>query len=176
MSNDYYVKTNMPPEYLSAVMLAVFESWVKFALGLSELGGRKLVHPTGKYASLLQFRREGESRIAIIADEQAANGVARWIEEGHGRIDLKQKLQDGKIYKIHGTRNSAQQIAQTGLRRRRITTGVGTTETVWTEIRNREATGFAKMNIHGNADSWVIPPRVAYSPARILYNLLKSQT
>ena len=173
MTETYAVKTNLDPAALTELGLAVYEAWVRFALGLDSLGGRKLLNPTGKYASAIQFRQEGEATVAIFVDDESAP-EARWLEEGHGAIDLKDKLRAGKVYKMHNERTSTQeQMAGAGLRKR-TTSGVGSSQQVWTEIRTRESTGYARMGQAGtmDADAWVIPPMVAYAPAKILAGLL----
>jgi hypothetical protein len=96
----YDVYTNADPEEISEVALDLYKEWLDFAEGLGRIGGRRLVHPTGRYAKSLRLDRGDLQHVAIIADEKVAP-EALWLEVGHGSFDLKESLVRGKAYPIH---------------------------------------------------------------------------
>jgi hypothetical protein len=175
---NYVVKTDLPPNEVTRIGLEIFKLWVDFAMGRGSIAGRTLVHPTGQYASAIQFRQEGISTVAIIADGIVANV----LESGHGRVDLKQKLQSGRAYPMHGARLA--QPSSTGLRRSGVASParlrysvsapggtvrgarlIGGRKSMWATMKATTATGFASFGPNSAPDSWIIPPMAAYSPA-----------
>lgn len=159
-SFSYVVKTNLPPEQLTQLAVEVFTRWVEFALGQRALGNKRLVYPTGRYAASIEYRQEGESSIAIVASAPEAE----IIEQGHGAVDLKTKLQMGKAYPMHRRLG-----ATPGTSLRRIGAGPPSAKPrMWAELQQRTASGFANIGPNSPADSWIIPPMPAYSPAMIL--------
>jgi hypothetical protein len=109
------VATDQDPKYVTQVGLSIFKMWRDFAAGRQSLGGRSLMHPTGRYAASIrmgrwvrgqEMSRRGRggrrmvSRIAIIADEGIAP-EAGFIERGHHRIDMLRYLQLGRFYPMH---------------------------------------------------------------------------
>jgi len=166
----YEVKTNLPPEAVNALGLEIFTAWVEFAMGQRAVDGKMLAYPTGRYASSISYRREGEATVAIIADEAVAP-AARWIEEGHGEVDLKAKLEWGRGYPMHREQLS-RPVA--GLRRR----GGGMADgkpSMWATARAADVHGFASIGPDSPADSWIIPAMPAYHPARTFAALARAQ-
>jgi hypothetical protein len=169
--NYYVVKTNLPPEGVSRVALAIFSMWIDFALGKSSLGGatRQIAYPTGRYASSIRYQQEGESTVAVIADPAIAPEAAV-LETGHDEVDLKTKLKWGKPYRMHRT------SLGTGPTGARLRTSFGTLRTgpgpphfrMWAEVRRKGDTGFASIGPNSDPSSWIIPDMPAYSPALIL--------
>ena len=161
--NVYVVKTDLDPAMLTRIGLEIFAKWLDFALGVQSLNGRRLVYPTGRYAASLQFKRTSESSVAIIADEDMAPEAAV-LEYGHGAVDLKTKLQQGRAYPMHRPFGGNQ---TGGLRR--IGSGPASMKPhMWAEVRSREASGFASIGPNSPPGSWIIPPMPAYSPAMVL--------
>ena len=162
----YVVKTNLPPEGVNQVGLAIFAAWLDFALGgPNPSGGQRLIYPTGRYAASLRYERLGESTVAIIADDKVAPEAAV-IEHGHGPVDLKSKLKAGR-YPMH-----RHQTKTPGSTLRRIGGGPATLKAaMWAEIRASESSGYASIGPNSPADSWIIPPMPAYSPAANLARL-----
>ena len=159
-SFSYVVKTNLPPEQLSQMAVEVFTRWVEFALGQRALGNHRLVYPTGRYAASIEYRQEGETSIAIVASAPEAE----IIEQGHAAVDLKTKLQQGKVYRMHRPVG-----ATPGTALRRIGAGPPSTKPrMWAELHQKTASGFASIGPNSLADSWIIPAMPAYSPAMIL--------
>lgn len=165
----YDVYTDLPPDELNAVGRHVFKLWLDFALGRSELGGRRLLHPTGRYASSIEFRQTGRSRVAIVADENVAP-EAGILETGHGAVDLLQKLTPGRVYPMHRGTGGAAPVIATGRGARRV----------WAAVRAAGFSGYATVprarragarNTSGRGPAWTIPPMPAYAPARILAQL-----
>jgi hypothetical protein len=166
-SLTYVIRTNLPPEAVNEIGLIIFAHWLDFAMGHTVLNGRRLMYPSGKYAASLSYRREGESTVAIVADEGQAP-EAGILEQGHGPIDLKTRLQRGRAYPMHRfSMGGMFGLESTGLRR--VGSGPPSMKpSMWAEIRMREASGFASIGPNSPADSWIIPPMPAYSPALIL--------
>ena len=53
----YDVYTDLDPIQLLDVASETFFAWLKFALGEDEIGGKKLAHPSGRYASAISWKR-----------------------------------------------------------------------------------------------------------------------
>lgn len=170
-SFTYVIRTNLPPEAVNRIGLAIFAQWVDFALGNSALGGRRIVHPTGRYAASIRFRKEGEAAVAIMADEDAAPEAAV-LERGHGPVDLKTKLMSGRPYPMH--RQPGANLPS-GLRR--VGSGPPSMKPrMWAQVRASEASGFASFGPNSPPGSWIIPAMPAYSPALILAGIARSMT
>lgn len=164
----YVVKTNLDPEGVTEVALAMFRKWIDFAMGKAALGGKMLIYPTGRYAASIQYRQEGEATVAIIADAAIAPEAAV-LETGHVMVDLKKKLTEGRAYPMHRFTSSR---APGGLRR--IGGGpAGFRPQMWAAVRRGEANGFASFGPNSDPDSWIIPAMPAYSPALNLSILAK---
>lgn len=169
----YDIHTDMDPDMLNEVGLHIFQEWIAFALGKKELGGHMLMHPSGKYASSIQFRRYGKSRIAIYTDDAFAP-EAQWIEEGHRRVDLKEdpKLR-GRTLVMHrggkgdyGSAGYGDPVMSSSRRK-----------SIWANVREQGFSGFATVPSHTtpeNANSWIIPRMEAYAPARILADMVRA--
>ena len=148
----YDIYTNADPDSISEVALDIYREWLDFAEGLGRIGGRRLVHPTGKYAKSLSMKQEGLEHIAIIADESVAK-EALYLETGHEEVDLKQKLQAGKTYAIHrGGGLSWHPASSTGYQH--PATGASASHS------GQYLVGFARVGDTG----WVIPAMPAYEP------------
>ena len=167
---NYTVRTDLPPEMLSRVGLEIFRLWMDFAMGAGSLGGKRIVYPTGRYAAALQYRQEGASTVAIVADEKLAPEAAI-LETGHVAVDLKMKLMKGRAYPMHRTQGAP---ASTGLRRTGSTVRPGTRPQIWASARASEGNGFASIGPNSKPDSWIVPAMAAYSPAMVLSNMIES--
>ena len=165
----YVIRTNLPPEAVSRIGMAIFALWVDFAMGNGTLNGKRLVHPTGRYAASIEYKQMGAASVAIVANEDAAP-EAGILESGHGSVDLKTKLEHGRPYPMHRTPGAP---PATGLRR----TGSGPPSlkpTMWADIRARESSGFASIGPNSAPGSWIIPPMPAYAPALALAAIARS--
>ncbi|MDD2878480.1 MAG: hypothetical protein PHZ23_14775 [Acidiphilium sp.] len=169
------VYTDLPPDKLNAVGMEVFRLWVDFALGRGSVNGRTLLHPTGRYASSIQFRREGVSKIAIFADASIAP-EALVLEKGHGKIDLKNILTHGKPYKMHGQRTGLEsprrRMVHAGPEARPRTKAGGAK--LYANARSVNSTGYAQIGKDSPPDSWIIPPMRAYAPAAYFAKMLQA--
>lgn len=156
------VLTDADPTTISEVALAIFRDWVAFALGQTSLGGRILVHPTGRYASSISMKkfdsREGFSHVAIIADEGIAP-EALFLETGHKAIDLK-KLQ------APGPRN----LGRAGGAIARVLPTIAQPRAFKPSLyaNARVPTGWRTLSKNSPPGSWIIPPMPAYMPGRHL--------
>lgn len=190
------ISTDAVPEYLNAVSVEIFRLWREFALGSRHLGGRKLLYPTGRYASSISMVRRGSrvttvrqgrefhtrmiTSIAIVANEQAAPEAAI-LETGHKGIDMLQHLAPDTYYPMHrsgpvpaSVRQGAASFPRDPSQRRRV-------RQIWSQIRETRATGRAKtpldpsmrgpMNTSHTGPAWYIPPMPMYEPAHILAEL-----
>lgn len=152
---EYVVNTNLNPSQLSAVGIEIFRQWLGFAMGQQSLGGKMLAHPTGRYAASIGYKANGETEIAIVADESAApeGGI---LESGHSRFDLKDRFAKGRAYPMHrGGRGGAPTMRAS----------------MWATARQRNGTGYASIGPNSAADSWILPAMPAFSPAKILAEL-----
>jgi hypothetical protein len=167
----YDVVTDLPPDRLNAVGLEVFRMWSEFALGLTDIGGLMIKHPTGRYASSLRMRTT-PTVVTVMADESKA-AEARWLEEGHGRIDMLQHLTAGRSYPMH--RGGVGRKLQT---RRKVKGGY-----IWAVSAGRNLSGYVKvpherpnrMNTSGTGPAWTIPSMPAYAPAHIMAQLIAAK-
>lgn len=107
------VFTDLRPDALTEVGLQVYQHWLAFALGKEAVGGRILMHPTGRYASSISFKKLGRYHVAIIADEKIAPEAAV-LEKGHGPIDMKRYLRQGGAYPMHRGRRQFTGFASVG--------------------------------------------------------------
>lgn len=166
------VHTDLDPQALTDVGVMVYLKWVSFAMGQSDIGGKVLMHPTGRYASSISFKQFSRSHIAIISDEKFAPESV-FLEKGHGSIDLKRYLLRGHSYPMHrggigeyGSVGYGQPIFAATARSRRI----GKQRGMWGAVRAQGFSGFASVGETG----WVIPPMVAYSPAQHLSDMIRN--
>lgn len=155
MAYSYVIRTNLPPEQLNQIALEIFSRWVEFALGERALGGKRLIHPTGRYAASLEYRQEGEASVAMVS----SSPIAGIIEHGHAAVDLKTKLQSGRAYPLHRAGGSPSMRPK-----------------MWAEMRRQSTSGFASFGPDSPADSWIIPAMPAYSPAAILAAQMQAMT
>jgi hypothetical protein len=156
---DYHViMTDIPPQEISRITLAIYAKWLDFALGKTNLNGRMIVAPTGRYARSLQVRWEDGIAVGVIADANIAPEAAL-IEHGHAPVDLKTKLTHGRPYPMHRT---------TGLPGRIGGGPNGQRSSMWSQIRTRTFSGYASIGPNSPLDSWIIPAMPAYSPSLAL--------
>lgn len=187
------VYTDLDPDDLTEVAMETFIAWVSFALGGSSLGGRTLGKGNkaffrsqlrGRYAASISWKQVGPNHVAIIADEEIAP-EALWIEEGTSGADMKRHmLADGKRSKqgyfyrdipLRGTQN-----APTGSLNDIVDAAASGgfspgLKSLWTKPRpTSDPDRWARMSDRPGTANWVVPPMVAYSPARILATLLRA--
>ncbi len=166
------IKTDMDPETLTLVGKAIMARWIAFAMGSAALGGRVLMHPTGRYASSIRFMKTGEASIAIMAVVSKDNPEANILETGHAEHDLKEDFAQGTALPMFrgsgdtywGGRGYAAPILNRGPLARK--------NNVWAAVRQQGTTGFARVGATG----WIIPAMKAYSPAGHLVELLRAGT
>lgn len=166
------IKTDLDPEMLSIVGLSMYKKWVDFAMGRTSLNGKTLMHPTGKYASSITYRKTGASSIAIMALVTPSNPEAAILESGHKAIDLKQYFAKGIVIPMHrGAEGSYYGNHSDGYGPpRRSMTAFKKGNNIWASIRAQGASGVARIG--DNPASWIIPEMPAYSPAATLVALL----
>lgn len=156
---EYEIVTDLPPAAVNAIGLEVFKQWIEFAMGTRSLGGKRLAHPTGRYAAAIEFQKTGEASVAIVADEATAPEIGI-LESGHGPVDLKTKLRRGKPYPIHrGTGGGPASMRSF----------------MWARLREGGLRGFASIGPNSAPGSWVIPAMPAYSPALVLSEMAAAQ-
>ena len=172
---EWTVDTDLDPETVTAVGLEIFKAWVDFAMGKSDLGGKRIMHPTGRYASAIQFKKTGIARVAIIVNETTAP-EAGILETGHKAIDLKQiAALQGRSLPMHRGQKGSYGSAGYGPP---ALGGGKRGAKMWAKSRAQGFTGFARVPTHitaENADSWIIPPMAAYSPSGFLVDMLRSR-
>jgi len=170
----YDVMTDLDPQSVSEVGKEIFKAWVDFAMGKTDLGGKRLMHPTGRYASAIQFKKLGVAKVAIIVDSNLAP-EANILEEGHKAIDLKQLLTAGRSYPMH--RGAAGAYGSAGYGAPSLGSGKRGAK-MWAAARGQGFSGYARVPTKitaENADSWIIPAMPAYRPAAHLIDLLRQK-
>lgn len=193
----YDVQTDLDPLELSELAAETFMHWLRFALGTDELGGKKLKHTSGRYASAISWRRTGVASVAIIADEDAIPEVGS-IEYGHSAIDLRSHMlfggrakmsKQGHMYRVLPLRPdqwralpvlSPSMVINT-LSGGRLRRAVGR---MWAQPRpyiDRGA-GFGRggrsgrlvtMSSRPGASQWIVPAFSPYAPAKFLADSLR---
>lgn len=165
----YDVETDLNPSQLTRVGREIMALWVAFALGHEQLDGKMLHHPTGRYASSIQFRQIGFARVMVMANTGIAP-EALTIERGHQAINMLQHLAWGRLYPMH--RGTQFAYVGGGARGRRM----------WAQARETGFNGFARTpydgtargaNTSGTGPAWTVPAMPAYSPAKILADLVR---
>jgi hypothetical protein len=162
----YDIMTDLPPDQLYELGIKVFRLWMEWALGKPVFPIPTLRNPTGRYASSLKFQRQGVRRVAIIAEDSFAPEVGI-LETGHEEVDLKKKLVPGRTYPMHRGTSGAISVGR-GARSRSI----------WASAMRAGFNGFATVPSKitaENAGSWIIPAMPAYSPGRILAELIANR-
>lgn len=186
----YDIYTNLNPQQLSELASATFKLWLQFALGKLEIGGKKLLHPSGRYASAISWRKTGAARVSILADEDAIPEVGA-IEYGHPEVDLKAKMlyggkahvsKDGFLYRViplrpdqwRNTPNLTPSSIHDTMTGGHVRPGVArmwAKPRPWVDGKSRYRT---MTNKPGSA-KWMIPEFHPYAPAAILAELLKQE-
>jgi hypothetical protein len=180
----YEVQTDLDPQMLTTVGLAIYKRWVEFAMGRAGLNGRTLMHPTGRYASSIRFKQTGVASVAIFAIEQPLKAgskysIAGLIEEGHDKVDLKTYFARGKVFRIDRGAKTGKSGGPSGyewsgeghMSPRRNMAAFNKRDNIWAARKQHGFTGFARLG--GDPEAWVIPAMPAYSPAKVLVDLLK---
>ena len=177
----YVIKTDLRPVDVTRVGVELFLKWMEFALGRGSLDGKRLVYPTGRYASSLRFEQRDEATVAIVADEAIAP-EALWLEVGHGEFDLKKMAPSlsGRGIPMHRPLAAAvlspgaamAHFKATGVRR----IGAGPARpSMWAEVRAAGGSGYASFGPDSDPDSWIIPAMPAYAPAHVLAQIAARQ-
>jgi hypothetical protein len=183
MSEPLEVVTDLNPEALTEVVMETYRLWISFALGQSNIGGNILAHPSGKYASSISWRRTGEATIAIIADESVAP-EGKWIEEGRSAFSIKDRMlanakrsKDGYRYRFIPFRDNPATPSFkmsniiSNARGERLPTR---SAKIWAKAKtNAGYKGGAVMTDKPGSSPWIISAMPAYSPAKILADMLR---
>jgi hypothetical protein len=187
----YDIYTDLDPDQLGNVAAETYYTWLMFAIGKTDIGGKTLKHPSGRYASAISWRRTGRARISIIADEGAVPEVGM-IEDGSPAIDLKAKMltpdkskrsKDGYLYRTLYLRpdqwREAPQIGMDSIVSafggERLASRLGR---LWAQPRpnvDPKSRGPFTMTNKPGSSPWRIPAMPAYAPAAILAQQLQSQ-
>ena len=189
---DYTVHTNANPQQLGLIAADTYKQWMEFALGHKEIGGKKLMHPSGKYAASISWQRQGTYQVVIVADDTVAP-EGKWIEDGISGFSIKQKMlakyskinAKGERYRIipmppypdkdkpndmlNGN-SLADFITKYNPNGQRVRRNIAR---MWGKPIKR--TSFRTMRDGPGAAAWYIPDRPAYAPAKHLADLLKNQ-
>lgn len=187
----YEVWTDLDPDTLGAVAAQTYYTWLKFALGQTDIGGKKLKHPSGRYASAISWKKTGTSRVSIIADEDAIPEVGL-IEGGSPAINLKAKMlaspkaktsKAGYLYRTLYLRPDQWREAPS-ISMDSIISAVGgdrlagRTGKMWAKPRpfvDPNSRGPFTMTNRPGSSPWRIPAMAPYAPAAILAQQLQSE-
>lgn len=191
MANKVYdIYTDMDPQQLSELASETFYLWLKFALGQQALGGKKINHPSGRYASAISWRKTGVAKVSIFADEDAIPEVGA-IEYGRPEIDLKSKMlyggaahvsKQGYLYRVLPLRPDQWRDTPTlspGMVLDTMTGGKvrAGVKRMWASARPYvdKKSRFRTMTNAPGSSPWRIPEFHPYAPAAILADLLDQQ-
>lgn len=186
----YTVYTNLDPLQLSELAAETFFVWLKFALGEQALGGKKLAHPSGRYASAISWKRTGVAQVAIIADEDAIREVGA-IEYGHPATSMKDHMlyggnarlsKEGYMYRVIPLRPDQWRPTPTlqpdmvvdtvtGGRLRKGVARMWAQPRPWVDPKSR----FRTMSNKPGSSPWIIPEFKPYAPGQILAELLQQE-
>jgi hypothetical protein len=186
----YDIYTDLDPDTLGAVAAETYYTWLMFACGQTDIGGKTLKHPSGRYASALSWKKTGRNRISIIADEDAIPEVGI-IEDGSPEIDLKSKMltpdeskrsKAGYLYRTLYLRPD-QWRAAPSIGMDSIVSTVGGDRLaarlgkMWAQPRphvDPKSRGPFTMTNKPGSSPWRIPAMAPYAPAAILAQQLKA--
>ena len=185
---NWIITTDLPPEAVNQVGRYIAAKWVAFALGSESLNNRRIIYPSGRYAAAIKYKNTGFSEFTIAVPENMKTlPEALMLESGHGEIDLKKKLQQGKAYKMHresvdtnrgpGRRTTPEGLLRTSFNttlnatQMRRTRSTGKRAMMYIEMRKADATGYASFGPNSKPESWIIPAMPAYSPSKVLADL-----
>lgn len=186
----YDVYTDLDPLQLSELAAETFFAWLKFALGQQALEGKRLLHPSGRYASALSWRRTGVAKVSVIADEDAIREVGA-IEYGHPATSMKDKMlyggkahlsKEGYLYRVIPLRPDQWRPTPTfapnmvvdnmgGGRLRRGIARMWAKPRPWIDPKSR----FRTMSNKPGSSPWVIPEFHPYAPGKILADILRQE-
>lgn len=169
----YDVWTTASRDEIDEVALEIFREWILFAEGKETIGGKFLMHPTGKYASALRLDIS-PNHVAIIADASIAP-EALFLEKGHGPIDLKETVKGIRHIHMHrggGIVERAEFQPQPSIPRPGPRGLTYKTPSLYAKRRAqygmREGSEFATLSPDSAPGSWVIPAMPAYLTAKTL--------
>lgn len=190
----YDVFTDLDPQQLTQVAVETYYKWLQFAVGDAEIGGKKLKHPTGRYAASLSWKKTGVAKVAIIADESVAEEVGILESpDGRGAYSMKDKMLVMGLPGVH--------MSHDGFLYRRIplrpdqwapkpsiTADILISDSNGERLRGSIGRMWARARPHVDANSrirtmssrlgsprWVIPTMPVYAPGAILAAELKQK-
>lgn len=187
----YDVYTDLDPVELGNLAAETFFVWLKFAMGQATLGGKKLKHPSGRYASAISWKRTGVASVAIIADEDAIPEVGA-IEYGHPATSMKDHMlgggnthisKDGYMYRTIPLRPdqwrdkppefNRSMVVDTlsGGRLRKGLAKMWAQPRPWVDPKSR----FRTMSDRPGSSPWIIPVFHPYAPGKILADILREE-
>jgi hypothetical protein len=173
---EYHIWSDLHPDTVTEIGLAIYAKWLAFAMGKESLNGNRIKHPTGRYASALFFKQESPTKVAIFVDEGLAP-EAEILEHGHRAIDLKRSSLAGRAIPLH--RGEAGVYGSKGYGPPILTgSPADRAGNIWAIPKAQGFTGIKRVpsgRTRANASSWVIPKFTPYAPAKILAQLFQNE-
>ena len=183
-NKTYYVKTALSPEEIGEAAMETYRMWVEFAVGRRALGGpggRLLRHPTGDYASAIQWKVGMRTAEIWTEEGPKEHPSVRPIEYGRPETELKPYMlgggkntrmdSEGHLYRIIPLKNdeSTEQLVpgMSGSAMKMLS--VETKERRFGNVR------FRTMSDRPGSAPWIIPAMKPYAPAEILARMLEQQ-
>jgi hypothetical protein len=182
----YNVYTNLNPEEITEIAVSVFKQWLEWSLGKGSLGGKTIMHPSGRYAASLSWRKTGVASVAIIADESIAK-EALFFETGtvaHSMRDsmlgsrMTKRGADGYRYRVIPIRKdsaspgigAALAAVVGGAKGQHMSKGF---KKIWAApVPYTNPGEYVTMSDKPGSSDWMVPAMPAYSPAAILASLI----
>ena len=186
----YEVHTSLDPKDLTELAFQTYLKWVAFALGVEEVNGKRLKHPTGKYAESINMEKRGNNTIAIISTGKMAD----IIEGGAPAFSLKDKMlakdsktaKDGSKYRYIPGGMMDGQGGRFGMGQNTLTRSEGRSylgvvakggnfTIPHLYAKAQEKGNVMTMSSKAGASAWNIPAFPAYSPAKHYANLARQE-
>ena len=190
----YTIETDLDPEALTELAVETYQKWVSFALGVEEIGGKRIMHPTGRYASALSWKQNGKYSASIIADSDVTLDVDS-IEGGTPAHSMKQAmLYSGNVNKSAGGfhyrtvpikpsvsgRPTKSALTRFWMNLNKSKKGYSMSRAGLKSYNAPKDTSavadgsvFRTMSDKPGSSDWVVPAMPAYSPAKTLAGLLE---
>jgi len=178
----------MNPQELTELASETFFAWIKWALGQSSLDGKKLAHPSGRYASAITWKKTGVAKVSVIADEDAIPEVGA-IEYGHPAVSLRDSMlfganvrmsKDGYAYRYIPLRPNQWRPTPTLQANMAVGSSTGGrlragVARMWAQPRPwvDKNSNFRTMSNRPGSSPWIIPEFHPYAPGKILADILR---
>jgi hypothetical protein len=189
MASVYSVTTNLDQSDLSELAFQTYLQWCAFALGVNSVNGKKLKHPTGKYAEGISMKFNGPGVIALVSTGK----ISEQIEKGAPAFNLKDKMlakgartsKDGSRYryipsglseggKRFGMGQNSLSTSESNNYLNSVMNGSGM-KIEHLNAKAQQKGGVVTMSSKQGSDAWQIPAFPVYAPAKYYAKMARSE-